>query len=703
MYVTKALIKGFRSLEDVSLDFYPGINVLVGKNNAGKSNIIRALDMVLGEKWPTYREIGDRDFYRKSSGTDPVDHFLIAVCLEGAVNTEIIEDNVGAYVYSLSENPIWNTYSDLINELDAPGEYKKGQGLRDFLSNTKEIWLYLIVPRNNRRGERVFGANILHQDDNWYRIQSLKAPIRDALLTTAFVPAFRDPSNQLRITSFTWYGRLIRRLYEQRTEEQDQRIEKAREDLDQVLDDIFQHTTAALRNRLSRAIAHHHVWFKAGAFTRDDDYKQITLFVNDGIDAPFYDKGSGIQSALIIALFAHYCDEFHQGGSLLLIEEPELYLHPQGRRALEAQLVEFAQPREKGGERQVIISTHSPEFLRSAPLYQVTLVSKSPKSTASHTCQIEPNDLDEEELRKVQKELATKNAEMVFADHVLLVEGGEEHLLPALADLYFGESHWFDTHNVSVLPVKGKGNFGIYTKILNKFGIRWTILADLDFLREGLQKIDVEHSLSEEARQALITIRTEWNEVVSTQPSGRRIKEKVFDPNTRDWCRLYAEVDAAITELTSGKPLRRERLDHICRLWESLKDRVSHKNYEAVIHAFGDEIRLVIGELREHGIFVLSHGELEDYFTEEALNLGGSKETRAMNVAREIGTTCETWEDVGRWLKQFDEFASLIDHIRGQLGLESENQSAEVDRYETEEMGSVEWTTETPPFEMEDG
>lgn len=690
MYVTEVLIRGFRSLEDVSVKFYPGINVLVGKNNAGKSNIIRALDMVFGEKWPTYREIEDRDFYRASSYTSPVDEFLIAVCLEGQVNTEVIEDNIGVYVHSLQEPPSWSDYESLRKEPDGQRPYKKGEELRQFIVNTQNIWLYLLVPRNSARKDRVFGANILHQDGRWYRIQSLRREVRDALLTTAFVPSFRDPSNQMRITSFSWYGRFVRHLYERQTEEQRENIQHARRLLGETLDDIFQQATAALRKRLSKAIAHHRISFKAGAFTRDDDYKQITLFVDDGIDAPYYDKGSGIQSALIIALFAQYCEAFHQSSSLLLIEEPEIYLHPQGRRALEAQLVEFARPRENGGERQVILSTHSPEFLRSAPIYKVTLVSKPPGSTASHIRQIKPDDFDEEELQKIQKELTTKNAEMVFADHVLLVEGGEEHLLPVLADLYFGESSWFDTHNVSVLPVKGKGNFKIYVEILEKLGIPWTILADLDFLKEGLQKINVEDSLSEEAKQALITIRTRWNEIPSAQPSGKRIKEKVFDPNSRDWRRLYAEVDAAIAELTQGETLSEERLDHIRRLWESLKDRVSHKNYEAIVQALGEELRVVICELRSHGIFVFFYGELEDYFTDKAQNLGhGSKEIRAMNVAREIEITCKTWEDVKRWLKQPDEFALLLDHIRGQLGIENENRSVEVDRYGTEEIGDI--------------
>ncbi|RLA77232.1 MAG: hypothetical protein DRG33_07175 [Deltaproteobacteria bacterium] len=595
---------------------------MVGKNNAGKSNIIRALDIVLGEKWPTYREIGDKDFYRASSDTDPVDHFLVTVCLKGKVNTEVIEDEMGASVYPLNNEPIWEDYDDLMNE---PGEreYKKGHKLRIFLDNAKEIWLYLLAPRNSRRGERVFGANILHQEGRWYRIQPLRPHIRDALLTTAFVPAFRDPSNQLRITPFTGYGRLIRHLYGQRTEEQNRNIEAARQELGRTLDAIFHHTTEALRDRLSRAIAHHRISFKAGAFTRDDDYKQITLFVDDGIDAPFYDKGSGIQSALIIALFAHYCDEFHKGGSLLLIEEPELYLHPQGRRAMEALLVEFAQPREGGSERQVIISTRSPEFLRSVPLHQITLVSKPPWTTASNVHQVPEGKIDEQDLRKIQRELRTKNAEMMFADHVILVEGGEEHLIPVLADLYFNSFRWLDFRNVSVVPVRGKGNFAIYTDILDEFGISWTLLADMDLLRDEVRKfLDKFH--------------------------------KMLPPNIP------------------------HKVERIRTAWHSLWDssRQKEENYREIFEHCRNDIKEVVSALRQFGIFVQPHGNLECYLTEEAKSLEvRSKEIRAMLVAQKIEEGCKEWPEVTRWLEHVEDFEALLEHIRAQVeGNQDENQ-----------------------------
>ena len=47
-------VQNYRSIcEEIEITFPPGVPVvLIGENNAGKSNIVRALDLVLGEFWP---------------------------------------------------------------------------------------------------------------------------------------------------------------------------------------------------------------------------------------------------------------------------------------------------------------------------------------------------------------------------------------------------------------------------------------------------------------------------------------------------------------------------------------------------------------------------------------------------------------------------------------------------------------------------
>lgn len=54
MKIKKIYIKNFRSIKELSLTFpEKGLLVLVGSNNAGKSNILRAIDALLGDSWFT--------------------------------------------------------------------------------------------------------------------------------------------------------------------------------------------------------------------------------------------------------------------------------------------------------------------------------------------------------------------------------------------------------------------------------------------------------------------------------------------------------------------------------------------------------------------------------------------------------------------------------------------------------------------------
>ena len=46
MYIARIRVKNFRCFQDMTVDFQPGLNVIIGENNAGKTTLLKALSLV---------------------------------------------------------------------------------------------------------------------------------------------------------------------------------------------------------------------------------------------------------------------------------------------------------------------------------------------------------------------------------------------------------------------------------------------------------------------------------------------------------------------------------------------------------------------------------------------------------------------------------------------------------------------------------
>jgi len=69
----KLTIRGYRSIKDeITIRFPENMPViLVGENNSGKSNIVHALDLILGETWPGNREPDDHELWDRTPTNGP--------------------------------------------------------------------------------------------------------------------------------------------------------------------------------------------------------------------------------------------------------------------------------------------------------------------------------------------------------------------------------------------------------------------------------------------------------------------------------------------------------------------------------------------------------------------------------------------------------------------------------------------------------
>jgi putative ATP-dependent endonuclease of OLD family len=62
MFIASIRIQNFRCFQDTEIDFKPGLNVIIGENNAGKTTVLRALMLVFDRRSRTRPTV--HDFYR---------------------------------------------------------------------------------------------------------------------------------------------------------------------------------------------------------------------------------------------------------------------------------------------------------------------------------------------------------------------------------------------------------------------------------------------------------------------------------------------------------------------------------------------------------------------------------------------------------------------------------------------------------------
>lgn len=182
--------------------------------------------------------------------------------------------------------------------------------------------------------------------------------------------------------------------------------------------------------------------------------------------------GSGFQRIFVILLYI-----YHPQYSVVMIDEPEIHLHP----AIIKHLYWAIENAQAG---QVFFTTHSPLFIRPATLSQVVRVVKKNNTTRAFSMLRTKYD-----PHRLTQELNADNLEMFFADKVLLVEGVSDRLLfRGLIDRFYEQDK-----EIKVVQIQGKGNVKIYLDLLETFQIPLAIVLDHDALNNYLVKETLSH------------------------------------------------------------------------------------------------------------------------------------------------------------------------------------------------------------------
>lgn len=440
MRITEFGIKCFRSIENVLIKFPKDKPlILFGPNNAGKTNILTALNIALGESYPTYREMDESDFFFRDKKNYPEISFYCQFD--------------GIY-YSPKRGPSSNV-------------------------------VYITYNHNN--GETT--ENLFH--DGTYNKLFISNENRSQC-QAIYLDAIRNINNALSYSSkYSILSKFSTQVHKSLQQEKKDELNS----LFGQIKDLF-NSSVEFKTFFDRFHASVTDTVKGFVHTLDVDFsgydpnnyaKSLRIVGKEGsIVRSFEELGTGEQQTLLMAFVKAYMETFNNESFILIIEEPEAHLHPIAQRWLKKYINKMC---ESG--IQVVISTHSPEFIDPSNLDGLVKVYKYDSKT--HIKQLEACELYNKciELGAPSDKLTTTNIlpfysaclyseqlKGLFAQTLILVEGDTEALsLP----FYFERAGFnLESNGIEIIKCQGKNNLLKYYRFFVSFGYRCFCLFDAD-------------------------------------------------------------------------------------------------------------------------------------------------------------------------------------------------------------------------------
>ena len=483
----------------VEVDVASDTTLIIGKNNAGKTTIITALDNLINHS----NAFGANDFnYRYLqeylAGYDicnpplwaPYIEFVLTIGLEEDSNDRIsnlipfmlvedIEDSeldiciryeVEDFVYFQSE------MKDLYSEGKDKNAFSKFINL---LHSTDYVLKYYDKNMNK--------IDVDFKLSNLMELQCIKANHlkNDHCLTDAF-------------------NKIINYRYDNIFQKEKKEVTKELEKINHELtENITKNHTDVIRSVLKKLISMERMGVDLSAdITFDKLMKDLIKYeyIEDDANIPENQFGLGYTNlVMIIAAIMDYMERYPESSfnskiNLISIEEPETFMHPQMQELFIKNINEAIRvllfSKNKDVNSQIIITTHSSHILNSKIHSNNTFNNicylyedkRNAAVTNLNNKKVMPNkDEDEksEAFKFMKRHIKYKISELFFSDAAIFVEGfAEDMIIP----YYIEKREGLRKHYISIFNINGAHGF-LYKRLIEALGIPVLIITDLDIQR----------------------------------------------------------------------------------------------------------------------------------------------------------------------------------------------------------------------------
>lgn len=314
---------------------------------------------------------------------------------------------------------------------------------------------------------------------------------------------------------------------------------------------------------------------------------------------------------LITLLTFLYNDDYN----CLIIDEPELHLHPQFQTFFLQEIRKIAgDPLSSPDKKCFFVVTHSPYYvdIRTIEDLKYCIVFQPDKLPV---CIDQLEGEDEWRTKRLLPRLNTHHKQFFFASRPIFVEGYFDQQIFSLVQEKRGKL--LGASGSCIIDVGGKDELDLFFRICKKLNVDAQFITDLDILTKGKLRQSV--SENDRCRDYLQNegLGTNLIQVIGEAERAISVCLSEIEPKLTDTSELNPLLQNFRNALSKVSELEKKRyvfLVGLKYLGEQINNLVS-SNTEKLSYIEG-RLQKIIQAFKLSGVYVLSNGELENYLPE---------------------------------------------------------------------------------------
>lgn len=502
MYISELTLVNYRNFKNSKFIFKKGINTIIGENASGKSNVFRAIRLLLDNSMSrSAYKLSENDFCRERG--DWRGHWIIISITFDDISDDEVSQSL--FIHGLGNqddevvtkatcNLIFRPKAKVLHalsEIDLFDTDNRFNEIRDSISISD--YETIVTGRSNvdfsdeREYSRIVGDFDFHQFPDKFSYADTGTPLSRFLnlpneVSFTFVKALRDVVSDFQNNRTNPLLTLLRSKSGKINKEEFDPVAKAVDALNIKIENLSD--VEIIRNDIKRTInsaagdtySPDSLSVKSSLSNEADDlFRSLKLFIDEsgcGHEDQISEMSLGGANLIYLTLKLlefKYQHENKYIANFLLIEEPEAHIHTHIQKTLFDKI--------NYENTQIIYSTHSSHISEVCKIRNINILGR-----VNGNCAVfQPSTgLSEPQITYIQRYLDAIRSNLLFAKSVILVEGdAEEILLPVMIKKVLGLS--LDEIGISLINIRSTG-FENIALLFHDDRIRkkCSIITDLD-------------------------------------------------------------------------------------------------------------------------------------------------------------------------------------------------------------------------------